>query len=565
MKIKIRNTAIYIISIFCFTACYDNVDNSLVIEHPDDTPILITTAITGSLVDSDDNPMTDYQISVSDVLENVDSKIFLLQLEEVNKNGQAIYIKEGQQTNSFLHTPLIENDINLIKLQMFDPINSSLITSSGLNLVNISPSISLQIQTDNLADVQGNIPTQDVYLDYRDLSTLNNITQLGVSAYNTKNQLRSTRHIGAFQIDLRGADGALYSLSTPASINIELPTNNEEVSLFHFDAETEEWIEMVSLVEGINEIQINAKGFYTISEHKAAVYAEGDINKAGTKVSYHLLSLDQQKLYSTAEGKWMSIIPANTEIELNTLSPCENIISNYSIPASEINITDIDIEVTTGDYYKLQTNVLDCNGELEESTAIYLKDEVTIGNVYLFSDKNLNTWVSVCNNEFDISTYDIDTDIKGPAIPWSLDIVDDQSFLVSCDAFQDGYSYIKIRDDRRVLAPFDAMKVSDSTSLHSIDDKIRFRFAGQMADSYMENEVNVYLKDESFGSSGYLINCDSTQDGCGFTKWNVTHYEAGSEKWVRVSFSGEVWMQTITPPQAGYFPVEGVILTKAAE
>jgi len=79
----------------------------------------------------------------------------------------------------------------------------------------------------------------------------------------------------------------------------------------------------------------------------------------------------------------------------------------------------------------------------------------------------------------------------------------------------------------------------------------------------MQNQVNVFLEDDSFGTNGYRIACENTTNGCGFTTWNVTHYEAGSEKWVRVSFEGEVWMQTINPPQAGYFPVEGVILTKA--
>ena len=566
MKNIIRNTTICLFSIICLSACYDNVDNSIVVDTADDTPILVTTAITGSLVDSNDDQISGYQIAINDLLENVESKRFLVHLEEVNKNGQAIYIKDGTQINSFLHTPLIENDINLIKLQMFDPMNSSLISSSGLGLINISPSISLEIETDNLIDEQGNIPTQDVYADYRDLSTLNNIAQLGIAAYNSKNQLRSTLHLNAFQLEFRDDNDTSYALSNNAKISLQVSNSTEEVSLFHFNEATDKWEELEELEEGLNEITINKSGLFTISEHKAAVYAEGDINKEGTKVSYHLLSIAQQKLYSTAEGKWISIIPSNTEIVLNTLTPCESTISNYTIPASEINIKDIDIEVTAGNYYRLQTTVYDCNGELEETTAIYLKDEINVGNIYLFSDKNLNTWVSVCNSEFDISTYDIDTDIKGPAIPWSLDIVDDQSFLVSCDAFQDGYSYIKIRNDRRVLAPFDAMKIADtSTTLHSTDNKIRFRFEGQMADSYMENQVNVYLEDDMFGSGGYLINCDNTELGCGFTTWNVTHYEAGSEKWVRVSFEGDVWMQTINPPQAGYFPVEGVLLTKATE
>lgn len=563
MNITIRKSALYILSIILFTSCYDNVDNSVEVETKADTPILITTAITGSVVDNDDNSISGYQININELQENIESKRFLVQLEEVNKNGQAIYIKDSSLISSFIHTPLIENDINLIKLQLFDPMNSSLISSSGLGLINISPSISLQIKADNLIDALGNIPTQDVYVDYRDLSTLNTISQLGISAYNTKAQLRSTRHVGAFQLEFRGENNEIYSLDSSVKVEIDVENTNEEVSLFHFDIEEERWEEIGNLVVGKNEISITKSGLYTISEHKAAVYAEGDINKEGTQISYQLLSLEQQKLYATAEGRWISIIPSNTETSIQTLTPCEDVIANFDIPASDINLSNIDIEINEGKYYRLQTTVYDCNGELEETTGIYLKDESGAGNIHLFSDKDLNTWVSVCNNEFDISTYDIDTDLKGPAIPWSLDIVDDQSFLVSCNDFQDGYSYIKIRNDRRVIAPFTAVKIDASTTLHSMDNKIRFRFKGQMADTYMEDQVNVYLEDEGFGSNGYLINCDNNDEGCGFTTWNVTHYEAGSEKWVRVSFAGEVWMQTIDPPQAGNFAVEGVILTKA--
>ena len=36
-----------------FSSCYDSTDNSIVIETDPDTPTLITTAITGSVVDAD--------------------------------------------------------------------------------------------------------------------------------------------------------------------------------------------------------------------------------------------------------------------------------------------------------------------------------------------------------------------------------------------------------------------------------------------------------------------------------------------------------------------------------
>ena len=563
------NKYLYIWSITLATlmlsSCYDSMDNSIVIDTDPDTPVLITTAITGSVVDANDIEITNYQLSAGSLVENIEGKRFLIQLEDVNKKGQTIYVKDGSQINSILHTPLIENDINLVKLQMFNPMNSSLISSSDPDLININSSISLQIEADKIRDAQGNSPTQDVFLDHRDLSNLNDISQLGVSAYNVRDQLRSTSHLGAFHLQLRGTDGSIYTIGNSLDVDISIDPTSEPVSLFHLDMEDEKWKEVKELEEGNNTIQIFSTGFYTISQHTKAVYAEGDVNKEGTKVSYQLLSINQKQLHSTADGNWITLIPTDHDITLNTLTPCKDEISDYIIPATSINVNNIDIEVTNGNYYKLQTTVYDCQGELEETTAIYLKDEIGVGNIYTFINQNIDAWVSVCDSEFDIATYDIETDLKGTPIPWSLDIEDDQSFLVSCDDYQDGYSYIKIKDDRIVLPPFDAAKVVDGTTLYStdVDQSIRFKFKGQMADSYDSQDVNVYLKKLDFGDYGYLISCENSTEGCGFTTWNVTHYEAGSEKWVRVSFAGEVWMQTIDPPQADYYPVEGVILTKA--
>ena len=559
----IRRTSLFLLGIFCLSACYDSVDNSITLaENPADTPVLITTAITGSVVDATNTEISDYQISIGDITSIVDGKRFLIQIENVNKKGQAIYVKDGDRIESMLHTQLIENDINLVELQMFDDMSSRMISGSGPNSIDISPNFSLQISADEIRDEQGNIPTQNVFMHYRDLSLLNNISQLGISAYSIEGSLRSTSHLGAFHIEARGEDGSplLFSETVTASIHITDAGNN--IALFHFDTVDERWQEVEALTQGENKIELQSTGLYTISKHTKAVYAEGDINKQDIKVSYQLMDIDGQSKYSTAGGKWITIIPAEKEIQIATLSPCKDEITTHSIPSTSINISGVDIEVTEGNYYKVQTVVYDCEGELEETTAIYLKDKNDIGSIYTFADNNLESWVSVCDSEFDISTYDIDTDHIGPAIPWSLDIAEDESFLVSCDQFEDGYSYIKIGNDKMVFPPFITSKVDEATTLHSIDDKIRFRFEGQVADSYPMEKVNVFLRDE-FGNTEYGISCENSDQGCGFTNWNVTHYEAGSEKWVRVSFAGEVWMQTFNPLEAGYFDVEGVILTQA--
>ena len=102
---------------------------------------------------------------------------------------------------------------------------------------------------------------------------------------------------------------------------------------------------------------------------------------------------------------------------------------------------------------------------------------------------------------------------------------------------------------------------SGRTQLITQDENFWISFRGTTSDMYDNEEVNVFLDEISFGDDGYLITCETSQQGCGITDFSVTHYEV-DQGFIRLSFSGEVWMQTILNPKAGYFPVRGIIETR---
>lgn len=558
---------LYTIGLFlaiAFTSCYDNIDQSEDISAiEEDTPILATTIITGSLLDQGES-LDQYQLLVNDQTISIDQKIFLEEIEDINKKGQAIYALIDGQEVSMMHTQLIENDINLIQLERFDPMNSNSIASSGPFM--ITPKVRLHMDTDILVDDQGNAVSHESYIDHRDLSSLDHIGQVGLTGYLRSGELVVTSHQTAFQLQARDANGNPLGISNGRSAQLMVDVDQENSSLFWLDRDQERWIEIRSLQQGANDITITAFGYYTVSTHQSAIYHEGEVNREGDRVAYQLLQSSagshQHQSYTTAKGRWYTAIPADEDVQYTTINPCLDIMESHEVPSSNSDVSGIDIEVEDTHYYRLRSKIIDCNGEVENTSGVSLH-HVGRSVIYPFSQAEIDTWVPVCADEFGLSAYDIDTDDEGPQIPWSLQIEEDDNYLSNCAAYADGYSYIKIDDDKEVLSAFETVELTDETILASIDDKIRFKFDGMSTGMYSMEDVNLYLNDESFGTNGYFISCENSSAGCGFTDWNVTHYKAGEEKWIRVSFRGTVWMQTIDPPVAGYYDMEGVILTQA--
>ena len=108
---------------------------------------------------------------------------------------------------------------------------------------------------------------------------------------------------------------------------------------------------------------------------------------------------------------------------------------------------------------------------------------------------------------------------------------------------------------------FRLKKLMGRTSLIDPNNEMKIHFNGLSSGVYDEQSVHVFIDDEDFGPLGYSISCEQSAWGCGLDDFNVTHFESTGGI-LRISFSGVMWMQTIEPPLAGNFPIEGVIVTR---
>ncbi len=97
--------------------------------------------------------------------------------------------------------------------------------------------------------------------------------------------------------------------------------------------------------------------------------------------------------------------------------------------------------------------------------------------------------------------------------------------------------------------------IEEGISASDLDLKILIR--GMEGRDYEDTELNMVFEDIHLGSRGYSLYCPSSPNGCGFTKFVITHYPVQQGEWRRGYFEGLFWIKTFNPLTAGYRPVIG--------
>jgi hypothetical protein len=321
-------------------------------------------------------------------------------------------------------------------------------------------------------------------------------------------------------------------------------------------------------IESINDAGISETGFYMIGYAADGVYNEGIVRKDAVPVSYvdlmtaHELDDTERYTQTTAQGKWAMVSYENENVRLNFTTPCGELLAEQNIEISNTNNLDIvnELDAVT-ELLPLEFELFNCGGDISEVPAIRIESASEI-RILPYIGSDVHTWVTVCDEKFSISGFDVVDKIDGPQIAWGIDIPDAISYLSSCDQSEDGFSLLRVREDLRMYNSANFEVEGLRTKISGNDDRLRINFDGFGIGTYDGTQVRMFLEDFDFGPFGYRVTCENAINGCGFAEFNVTHFDIQEGEWTRVSFSGNLWMQTINPPQAGFFDVEGVLMHK---
>ena len=554
-----KRQILYIICVALLsTGCYKDVDDTpppeVIIET---TEVLINTSISGNVLDGEGNLVSNYTLLINNQPNTIPANHFLLDLEEVKKKGQTIHVfKDGLQIG--IRTELlVENDINHLEIVRHPEFNQT-------SLMVDDPKIDFtkSLKADFSSTRWENNYNGQITIEYVAIESNNSLTPVG---YNSISELLAIDSRGGFYLNARNENGDDILAEKENPILIQTGELDEDInSLFVFDAENEIWLLVTEFTPG-DEITVLGKGYYTFAKYDSGVFVEGKITKADSPVSYQgmnwIVGSMSNNVCATEEGNWIGLLPKEERVSLNLLTPCNGSLRSETIETSTFDAKNQNFDLAGNDNYQLLNfKVLDCEEEIVANPSF----EINSGenqNVYVFSEGYTEKWIAVCD-EFDISALNQTTGESGPEIAWSTDISDELDVLTDCNELEEGFSYIKIRDDQKVYSSFSMEIVEERTVLQSEEGNVRFYFRGMQEGKYDVDQVNVFIDDIEFGDKGYYIKCENSNVGCGIDNFNVTHFNLGDNGMIRVTFSGNLWMQTLSPSVAGNFDVEGVIVIK---
>lgn len=538
--------------------CYKDADNTpptqIIIETSE---VFVNTSISGSVLDINGTVLKDYALRVNGEINSIPSDYFLLELEDLKKKGQTIHVFKDDAQIGIRTQLLVENDINHMEILQHDPYLQKTISESDTK-IEFTKSLSAELSNTRW---EGGY-TGQVTVDYIHIDASNGMTPVG---YTSLSDLAAVDSKGGFYLSVKTDTEDAIIAQSDNPIVLKTSSLDESVnSLFVFDRENEIWVLVKEITSG-DEVEILGEGYYTFANYTPGVFVEGKVLKEDKPVAYQPMDWDLTNLsntfIATEKGRWIALLPEDESVEVNLLNPCDESLQTETLDIEVEDIQDQNLIIqNNSNYQSLNVSIVDCNGDEVGSPNLNVsQNEESVH--YVFSSEYQDRWIAVCD-EFEIAAINEATGEMGPELSWSTDINGGLDVLTDCDELGEGYSFIKIREDEKVYKAFDVELEDGRTILKSQNGNVKFIFKGMEKGSYEVDEVNVLINDAEFGEKGYYIKCENSSNGCGINTFNVTHYESNASGMVRVAFSGNMWMQTLSPLVAGNWDVEGVIVIK---
>ncbi len=552
MKSSKYHLLIFLIPIFLI-GCYEDFDNSdseRSIEQPD---IIVDSKLTGTLIGEDNEEINDYVVTVDGEEFNINGNYFNISKEYIKQKNQHItLIKDGQNVG-FANVTIVKEDINKYKFQIF-PSQTSI--SNQENIV-LSQDFSIIYNTSDFTST--NIELVSGFTNDQNL-----LNQIGVLGLDNQNEEVFLNAKVAFRIQPKSSlEELLTDKSLKLAYNIE-NLNSSKLALFYYDKNLSKWIYQIDLTTNIGEVSIDKLGYYKIADYTKAKYVEGEIQIEEKAISYQEFTLSENniKKISTANGKWNAILPIESETEMILRNSCSEDFQRFTIDTNDENsIQNIDPNFNS-QYCPINVKVLDCDGNEIEIPSLSMESNSN-KEIYTFPETQVDAIIPLCENNFNTTVFNSeDGNTSGVSLPWDKTIEDELGILSDCEEFDKGFNYIEIEGVQKTFESFTSYYNGGKTFLTTEDNSIQIAFKGNEIGFHEENEVNIFINDQSFGTTGYSIDCLQSNEGCGITEFYVSHYSNDPNEFIRASFEGEIWAQRINPPQAGYFKIKGQIIIK---
>jgi len=465
-----------LILFFCvfLAACHQDFEStSKPVVQIEDPQIVITTEVTGQVLDNNGNVEQDYTLDIGTNEIDQSNPYFLETIESVNKRGQYLEVLKDGTLEAFALLLLLENDVNVLNLHLFPELQQAETSINSSFRVNPNSSITFR----SVQDVSGNSHSGNFQVFFRDISDAKYNWQTGNFGLDRANATLAFKSLDRFYMSLEKDDGIPLEIeSTQAAVLSYERETTKTIGLFHFDPIDTKWRLIDDVIN--SKVELPSSGYYTIAEYEDGVYAEGHLLLDGAPLSYQKYNWENTENdvngFTSLSGKFLSAIPASTDYSYTLLDPCDSAIESIAFSSSDEDQENILFAVeNTGDqYYNLNTTVLSCDEQFNQEPAVSMI--MNNGNyIYAFNDADINSWLSVCNNTFDIAAYNLNDNTNGPLLSWSTETETPIEYLSDCPDHLEGFSYLKIRQDERLYLDVEFTHDGNETILESTGGELK--------------------------------------------------------------------------------------------
>ncbi len=548
----------YIFSLMILlTACYDDYDNSRVEVVEDKPTTIISTRINGKINNIENYDSEKLSLEFDDQFFELQGVTFLIELDQIAKTGEFLKLKSEGKTIGVKQSILIENDINYIEINAFQNNQTKSIDanlhSEGVLFDNLFFSYEGKAFDKNGDLFAGQFNIHTSLIEHPD--GLQNLAQL---AYDSKGEQLLLKDIKyAYWIESLTENGEPLFLN-PAKNTINFGELSQDLRLF-------------KLVNGrilkeiddlTSTLSFDGSGLYIFAKVEPGVLMEGILEFQNARVSYSRLNYNQKHTYSSALGRWIGVFEKGVDATMSLGKKCGQSSSSWTVFSGEVNSKSnlLSIDDNEQGMLLLDAKIVNCLGQDDEVAALVI-EQMGEERLFIYPSGKIEGYTSVCPGNVRMKSFNLVDHTIVNDLDWNTNNGSEIRYLTSCSSLADNFSLIELNGERMVYDSFEWYSENGETKL--VDSKGRFeiKFDGSNLGHHPNEQVNIFIKDEGFGDKGYSISCINSSLGCGIYDFELSHFET-TKGWVRVEFEGKIWAQTINPPIAGNYAIEGVIMIK---
>jgi len=547
------------IMVLCCSGCYDNYNIQEEVSVDEAPQIIFETTIVGFVSDQNNQNIDAYSFGINGDQMDFDQNYFFKEIIGAYKKNQHIDILVGGERVAFANVPLVGYDVNHLDLKIF-PEASQQILDQGEQMLELSDAYTLNLDGSKIAS-----NVTDLELSYGSIKDFDLLCQMGIGALNLKNEALVMKSTEVFYFEMADAN-TRDLVSGACALDYNIQNTSNKIGLFEYQRSQSRWILIQELDEFNGTLELRKMGFYQIAEYEPGVYAEGRIRLEDEGIAFQKVSIENQtgknlNLLTSANGKWVSFLPAEKELVATLFNPCEIDFPDFNIVSIQGETSfDFELEPSFADYFfHSSLDVMDCEGGLVSYPSIQIENN---GELQIFTlDEGMNEiLIPICQEVFAIAGYNVDDGVAGLEIPWQTSFEDEIGLLSACEDNSEGYNWISIDDELKFFESFQINETQESILLSTANNSFQLKFQGTGVGERAEDQVQLFIDDASFGDSGFFMNCLNSDLGCGINDFYVSHFPENAEGLMRISFSGEIWVQRINSLEAANLPIEGQIL-----